>query len=62
MKAVNYYNNINPENYDKETVERMISCYRALKNTDDAIKVLDTYMQKSKDADLFFFVRAAVYR
>jgi tetratricopeptide (TPR) repeat protein len=53
-KAINYYNNINPENYDKETVERIVSCYRTLKNTDDAVKVLDMYMQKNKDAELFF--------
>ncbi|MDR3256349.1 MAG: hypothetical protein LBT18_01650 [Endomicrobium sp.] len=53
-KAIEYYSQINPKNYDKETVVSFVNCYRDLNRFDDAIKVLDIFMKENKDTELFF--------
>jgi tetratricopeptide (TPR) repeat protein len=53
-KAVYYYNQIDPKNYDKETVIKIVNCYRDLNRIDDAMKILSAFAEEYKDTELFF--------
>jgi tetratricopeptide (TPR) repeat protein len=52
-KAAYYYDQIDPKNYDKEIVIKIVNCYRDLSRIDYAMKILNVFAEDIKTLNYF---------
>lgn len=56
IKAVDYYTKIDLSICDKETVFKIVNCYRNLNRPDDALNLLEMLTIENKDRDIVFLL------
>jgi tetratricopeptide (TPR) repeat protein len=55
-KAMKYYSQINSEDYNEESVVKIVDCYRNLNRIDEAISILKAFTIKNKNPELLFLL------